>query len=285
MSLRSKKNKIRIYPPANHPELMPLDVGKLGRPYHKVPSMFKDNRDRLDSKLGIYFLKKFRVNAGLKDLAFHMDCTIKQASLFSSEAGNLGFTIDRALLLTLLHDYYGLTRDDQNMAEVERVPVTKTEERMLNKLAYDLVDLVCDDALFPEPLHIKTDPAALITHWSYRIDFFLDGYEGGQFSLLLDAGHVDRLLCTLRQPAEHAQAAIFPSQPCFRQLPVRLRGRLASLPLTVADLARLQPNDVLPFAMNDRIPLLVGNQPLFSAVICEDRGKLYFSDLSERASD
>ncbi|MDZ7277323.1 FliM/FliN family flagellar motor C-terminal domain-containing protein [Pantoea eucrina] len=214
-----------------------------------------------------------------------MDCTVKQATLFSSEAGNLAFTLDRALLLTLLHDYYGLTRDEKSIPASEDGPVTKTEERLLNKLAYDLVQLVCDGALFPEPLHIKPDPAALITHWSYRIDFFLAGYDDGKFSLLLDAAHVDRLLGTLRQPPEQGHAIALSPAPSFRQLPVRLRGRLASLPLTVADLARLKPNDVLPFAMSDRIPLLVGNQPLFSAVICEERGKLFFSELSERTSD
>lgn len=265
---------------------MKLEVNKLGRPYHKVPKVFKDKGDRLDAKLGIYFLKKFRVDVSLRDMQFQMDCMVKQATIFSTELGNLAFCLDRSLLLNILHDYYGLSRDDQSELVADNFPVTKTEERLQNKLASELLHLICSEDLFATPLSIQPDPASLLTQWSYRINFILDGYSNGHFSLLLDAAHVDRLLSTLRQPAEAPRSAPMPaSTHSFKQLPVRLRGRLATLPLTVADLARLKPDDVLTFAMNDRIPLLVGDQPLFSAVICEARGKLFFSEFSDRTSE
>jgi flagellar motor switch protein FliM len=286
MKMRTKYNRMRIYTPENQPELMKLEVNKLGRPYHKVPKVFKDNSDRLDAKLGIYFLKKFRVDVSLREMQFQMDCTIKQATIFSTELGNLAFRLDRTLLLNILHDYYGLSRDDQLELAANNLPVTKTEERLEMKLASELLQLICGDELFSEMLTIKSDPASLLTQWSYRIDFFLDGYSNGNFSLLLDAAHVDRLLSTLRQPAEaNRNSPVTMRSHSFKELPVRLRGRLATLPMTVADLARLKPNDVLPFAMNDRIPLLVGDQPLFSAVICEERGKLFFSEFSDRTSE
>ncbi len=286
MKMRMKANRLRIYTPENQPELMKLEVNKLGRPYHKVPKVFKDNSDRLDTKLSIYFLKKFRVDVSLRDMQFEMDCAVKQATIFSTELGNIAFRLDRKLLLNILHDYYGLSRDDQSEINVKSFPITKTEERLQQKLASELVHLICSDDLFSEALTIKPDPASLMTQWSYRVDFFLDGYSNGKFSLLLDAAHVDRLLSTLRPGVESQRNTPVASSPhSFKQLPVRLRGRLATLPLTVADLARLKPNDVLTFAMNDRIPLLVGDQPLFSAVICEERGKLFFSEFSDRTSE
>lgn len=282
----TKSNRMRIYTPDNHPDLMKLEVNKLGRPYHKVPKVFKDNSDRIDAKLGIYFLKKFRVDVSLREMQFQMDCTVKQSNIFSTEVGNLAFRLDRALLLNILHDYYGLSRDDQSEVATNNLPVTKTEERLEMKLASELLQLICGDELFSEALTIKPDSASLLTQWSYRIDFTLDGYSNGNFSLLLDAAHVDRMLSALRQPTETNRNRPVTMRPhSFKQLPVRLRGRLATLPMTVADLARLKPNDVLPFAMNDRIPLLVGDQPLFSAVICEERGKLFFSEFSDRTSE
>ncbi|WP_343550766.1 FliM/FliN family flagellar motor switch protein [Pantoea sp.] len=284
--MRTKSNRMRIYTPDNQPDLMKLEVNKLGRPYHKVPKVFKDNSDRFDAKLGIYFLKKFRVDVSLREMQFQMDCTVKQATIFSTEIGSLAFSLNRTLLLNILHDYYGLSRDDQSDLTMNNLPVTKTEERLQHKLASELVHLICGDELFSDTLTIKTDPASLLTQWSYRIDFFLDGYSNGNFSLLLDAAHVDRLLSTLRLPADPNRNTPVTLRPhSFKQLPVRLRGRLATLPMTVADLARLKPNDVLPIAMNDRIPLLVGDQPLFSAVICEERGKLFFSEFSDRTSE
>lgn len=288
--MRSKSAKIRIYHQGEHPEMMRLDVNKLGRPYHKVPKIFTDKFDQFDGKLSIYFLKKFRVNVALKAMQFQMDSWKKNSQIFISAIGNLGFNIDRALLLNILQDYYGLAKDNQQNMPAEPAPVTKTEERLQNKLAIELVSLLTSDALFGEKLTIKPDYSALITQWTWRIEFTLDGYDQGNFSLLLDAAHVDRLLTNMRQHAadrarlqqEVQQQDV---QATFSNLPVRLHGRLATLPLTVAELLLLKHGDILPMALPDRVPLFIGPQPLFNAAIREDRGQLFFSEFSDRTSE
>lgn len=285
--MRSKGTQIRIFHTGNHPEMINIDANKLGRPYHKVPKVFNDKLDQFDSKLSIYFLKKLRVNTSLKKMQFKMDSAVKQAHIFSTELGNIAFRIDRNLLLNILHDYYGLNRESSQQNDNTREPVTKTEERLLSKLALELTSLLCHQDLFSQSLDIKPDHSTLMTQWSYRVDFILDGYSEGCFSLLLDNNHVDHLLAMLRQSTarNNSDHAATHSRVNFGSLPVRLQGRLASLSLTVADLASLQAGDVLPIALPDRIPLYIGDQAPFSAVVCEDRGKLFLSEFTDRMSE
>lgn len=266
--------------------MIKLEINKLGRPYHKIPQIFNDMHDSLDIKLNTYFLKKYRVNAALKTMRFEMDIVQKQAQILTSDVGSLAFDIERSLLLSILNDYYGLNKERQDITPSPEAPVTKTEERLKNKLAQELVSLIAGEALFGKTLLIKADPTSLITHWSYRIQFTLDGYEG-QFSLLLDTLHVDRLLANLRQQGESS----LPDRPetgiktSFMTLPVRLHGRLATVPLTVAALLQLKSGDILPVTLSDRIPLFIGKQPLFNAVIAEEQGKLFFSEFNELTNE
>lgn len=283
--MRQHCSHVKIYHAGQHPEMMKLEVNKLGRPYHKIPKIFHDMHDSLDGKLNTYFLKKYRVNVALKTMHFEMDVWQKHTQILSSEIGNLAFDIDRSLLLSILHDYYGLNKERQEGVSSQETPVTKTEERLKSKLAQELVSLITSEEVFGHALQIKPDPASLITQWSYKMTFTLDGYQGG-FSLLLDNTHVDRLLANLRQQAEsnplaHQEQPVANIQTSFMTLPVRLTGRLVSIPLTVAELLKLKAGDILPMTLSDRIPLLIGKQPLFNAVIAEDHGKLFFSEFNE----
>ncbi|WP_230320676.1 FliM/FliN family flagellar motor switch protein [Erwinia sorbitola] len=283
--MRHSCSQVKIYHSGHHPEMMKLEVNKLGRPYHKIPKIFNDMHDSLDAKLNTYFLKKYRVNAALKTMSFEMDAWQKQTKILSSDIGSLAFDIERGLLLNVLHDYYGLNKERQENISSENAPVTKTEERLKNKLAQELVALITGEGLFGKELQIKSDPASLITQWSYRINFTLEGYEGG-FSLLLDNAHVDRLLVNLRQQTEssaisHPEKPVAGLQTSFMTLPVHLTGRLVSIPLTVAELLEIKTGDILPMTPCDRIPLFIGKQPLFNAVIAEDHGKLFFSEFRE----
>lgn len=99
-------HRIRIHQQDDLPELVKLDVSKLGRPWHKLPKLMNDSFDILDARLGIYFLKKLRVNAALESMTFAIDQHYKNAQIFSTPYGNIAFVIDRILLLNILHDYY-----------------------------------------------------------------------------------------------------------------------------------------------------------------------------------
>lgn len=283
--MRKTRSQVKIHHTGNHPEMMKLEVNKLGRPYHKIPKIFNDMHDSLDAKFNTYFLKKYRVNVALKTMSFEMDAWQKQTKVLSSDIGNLAFDIDRKLLLSILNDYYGLNKDRQESISLKNAPVTKTEERLKNKLAQELVTLITGESLFGNALNIKNDPASLITQWSYRINFTLEGYEG-EFSLLLDNSHVDSLLVNLRQqaalcPLANPEKPAANVQTSFMTLPICLTGKLVSIPLTVAELLQLKNGDILPMTLADRTPLLIGKQLLFNAIIAEDHGKLFFSEFNE----
>lgn len=51
------------------PGIFKLEGNRLGRPYHRLPTLFTGNFDVIGSHLGSYFLKKHRSNITLKRLA------------------------------------------------------------------------------------------------------------------------------------------------------------------------------------------------------------------------
>ena len=55
------------------PGIFKLEGNRLGRPYHRLPTLFTGNFDVIDSHLGSYFLKKHRSNITLKKIGCEMD--------------------------------------------------------------------------------------------------------------------------------------------------------------------------------------------------------------------
>lgn len=269
-----------------------IEPGKLGRPWHKLPKLMNDSFDILDARLSIYFLKKLRVNAALKAMDFSIDRLYKNTLVFSTAYGNVAFSIDRILLLNILHDYYGLSKDSNHVAPDESVRVTKTEERLKCKLGQELTQLVLCKETFGEELDIKVDYSTVINHWSWCITFTLEGYQHGTFSVLLDHHHVDHMLALLRAPTENvnnlskgAKISSAQIEQLFYSLPIKLTGRLASLNLTVAHIADINPGDIIPFAINDPVPVFIGKEQIFETTIVEDRQKLFFCNIYDKATE
>ena len=194
------------------------------------------------------------------------------------------------LLLHILNDYYGLGKDNVQIHPDVQTPVTKTEERLKNKLGLELSSLVLHPGIFGQELEIKNDYSSIINKWSYKITLSLEGYGEGKFHILLDNQHVDRLLATLRNPNENErkETESLSGEQFERMincLPIRLVGRLSSSQLTVAELMTLKAGDIVPVSLPNRFPLLVGKEQLFNAVIAEDRGKLFFSEFNENINE
>lgn len=283
--------RIRIHQYDDLPDLVKPEISKLGRPWHKLPKLMNDSFDILDARLSIYFLKKLRVNAALKSMTFAIDQNYKNAQIFSTPYGNIAFVIDRILLLNILHDYYGLSKDSNHVVPDDTLPVTKTEERLKSKLGLELTSLVISKETFGEDLDIKVDYSTLISQWSWCITFTLEGYDHGSFTVLLDHRHVDQMLASLRSPDTSQNSA--PSAPLspaqierlFDTLPLKLNGRLASLNLTVAQIADIKPGDVIPIAVNEPLPVFIGKEQIFEAAIAEDRSKLFLCDIYDKTTE
>lgn len=283
--------RIRIHQYDDLPDLVKPEISKLGRPWHKLPKLMNNSFDILDARLSIYFLKKLRVNAALKSMTFAIDQNYKNAQIFSTPYGNIAFVIDRILLLNILHDYYGLSKDSNHVTPDDTLPVTKTEERLKSKLGLELTSLVISKETFGEDLDIKVDYSTVISQWSWCITFTLEGYDHGSFTVLLDHHHVDHMLAALRSPdASQKSASSAPLSPTqierlFDTLPLTLNARLASLNLTVAQIADIKPGDIIPVAINEPLPVFIGKEQIFEAAIAEDRSKLFLCDIYDKTTE
>lgn len=267
--------------------MVKLDVSKLGRPWHKLPKLMNDNFDIFDARLSIYFLKKLRVNVSLKSMSFAIDRHYKNTQLFSTPFGSIAFNIDRTLLLQILHDYYGLGKESRNKSLDVDQPVTKTEDRLKNKIGLDLTRLLIGKEIFAQDIEIKSDNTTVINQWSWCVTFMLEGYDEGSFTLLFDNAHVDQMLAALRSPEKELADRQAPPTPqqierLFYSMPLKFSGHVASLNLTVAQLAKIRPGDIIPVNINDNVPLYIGKEQIFDAKIAEDRGKLLLCEFNDR---
>lgn len=288
--MQAALNRIRVYQKDDCPEVTRIDVNKLGRAYHKIPKIITEKFDSIEARLSIFFLKKYRMNAALRSMTFDTDCHFKHAQIFENAFGNIGFDINRTFLLNILHTYYGLSKDSNPLAGNSEQPVTKTEERLRNKLGHELAQLTMVQEILGDALELKNDYSSVINQWAWSIQFWLEGYDEYCFSILLDTHHVDILLASLRernapnesQPKQLTAAQI---EQRFVSMPLFLTGKLASLNLTVAQLLDIKPGDIIPVSLNAPLPVYIGNEQLFSATIAEDRGKIFMTDFNDKTPE
>lgn len=278
------------------PGIFKLEGNRLGRPYHRLQTIFVSKFDTLDSRLNHYFLKKHRSNISLKRIDCEMDVNNKTAELFNSDVGQLAFDIDRPLLLTLLGNFYGLEGSlDAESPEENELP-TKTETRLKNRLALDLLTMIFDKDSSGLALTIAPDNMGVQTQWTYKVTFTLDGAEGNSFYVFLDDAHTDFVLSALRQQdirnaseqldtsarKEKKKAVI---SEVINTLPLTLTVKIAELSLNVAELTHIKPGDILPIALPERYSVNIGRAELFSALLVEDKNKLYLSDIAGTKSE
>ncbi|MBZ6397195.1 MULTISPECIES: FliM/FliN family flagellar motor switch protein [Pantoea] len=192
------------------------------------------------------------------------------------------------MLLQILHDYYGLGKESRTKSLDVNQPMTKTEDRLKNKIGLDLTRLLIDKEIFGQDVEIKSDNTTVINQWSWCVTFTLEGYEEGSFTLLFDSAHVDQMLATLRSPGSDPQASrqMSPTpaqiERLFYTLPLKFSGHVASLNLTIAQLAKIRPGDIIPVNINESIPVYIGKEQIFDARIAEDRGKLLLCEFNDR---
>ncbi|WP_145500250.1 FliM/FliN family flagellar motor switch protein [Yersinia bercovieri] len=288
--MQQNKAKVRVYNSDSLPDILALDINKLGRPYHKIPKIVGDYFAVIETEISLYFLRKYRINITLSDIKFKSDCSYKNTQVLISQIGHIGFDIDRALLLNILNDYYGLTKEKNITSPVGDSPITKTEERLKNKLSLEITELILNQPVFGEPLAIKNSNSTPIMNWSYRMDFWLKDFENCGFTLLIDLPHVDRLLNTLKtkQKEENKKLQTLSSKQfdlLISKLPVQLTSQLSCSELTFSELIELREGDIIFATLPERFPVLIGKQHLFNAVVTESRGKLFLSEFNDKTNE
>ena len=274
------------------PGIFKLEGNRLGRPYHRLPTMFTGSFDTIESHLGNYFLKKHRTNITLKKIHCEMDVINRSAELLVSQVGHLAFDIDRALLLMLLGNFYGLASSLADEKSQDDLP-TKTEIRLRSRLALDICNIIFNKNISGIPLTLKPDSSTIQTHWAYQLTFVLGDDENCSFRILLDDSHTDYILNLIRH-SEHGEkkkqidkaSAETRKKTLIKEiihtLPLTMNVKIAEIPLNVADLTTIKPGDILPIAMPDTFPVYIGKSELFNALIVEDKDKLFLSELTSK---
>ncbi|WP_165431005.1 FliM/FliN family flagellar motor switch protein [Atlantibacter hermannii] len=265
-----------------------LEVNRLGRPYHRLPDVFNSQFDIMDLRLGNWFLKKHRANILLKNITFKMDVGNKSAELLTSPIGNVGFDIDRALLLALLDKFYGMENSVEQ--ETHTSLLTKTEQRLKSRMASDIITLLFSPECLNLPLPVKPNSTGVQTHWAWQAIFSLGDEPDKSFSLLLDDAHTDFILNRLRKHDKHqaregraSDKAAFADSlvAAVNTLPMNLTVKVAELSLNVAMLTTLRPGDILPVSLPESFPVFIGSSPLFTGAIVEEHDRLILSDIKE----
>ncbi|WP_339057151.1 FliM/FliN family flagellar motor switch protein [Candidatus Regiella endosymbiont of Tuberolachnus salignus] len=284
--MQLEKIKAKIYNGEQLSDIKKLDINKLGRPYYKLPKIIADYFDILDAKISFFFLKKYRVNLSLKNVTTEMDCSHKNTKIFSSKLGHVAFDTERNFLLNILNDYYGLSKNSVIEPSIH-VPITQTEDRLKNKLGLELTELFLNHDDFGEKLAFKTTNGVFIKQWSYRLIFSLAGDEQHVFYILLDANHADRILHSQDANDEENKKTTdnnspLPLEKLFNKLPISLNIKLISVNLTLAELKALEKGEIISISMPDHFPVFIGTEQIFSAIITENRGKLFLTEFNEK---
>lgn len=265
-----------------------LEGNRLGRPYHRLPDVFNRKFEVIELRLGNWFLKKHRANIQLKNISFKMDVGNKSAELLTSPIGNVGFDIDRSLLLTLLDNFYGMELSDADVSNDSIL--TKTEQRLKSRMAVEIITLLFNSESLNLPLPVKPNSNGIQTRWAWQAIFSLSDEVSKTFSLLLDDAHTDHILNMLRKHDKHQAQEGRPHDKALSAeavaaavstLPLNLKIKVAELSLNVAMLTTLRPGDILPVSLPDAFPIYIGSAQLFTGMIVEEHDRLMLSDIKE----
>ncbi len=258
--------------------ILPLGVSQLGKPWHKLAEHINKNYDNFDAALSRYFLNKFRVNTSLANINFTIEENKKCHQIYSCAAGKIAFEIDRALLLNLLHDFYGVSDTPETDNNTE---ITQTEKRLQERLGDEICKIFLTPEVAGQPLSMTPVHNQQHSHWAWCLSFRLRGYPQGDITLRFDHPLIDQILSTLRNDTEQAEQTTF-SEACLesqlRRLPFTLNAQLVCMETTLEKLLRLQVDDVLPVFLNESVPVTSGDEVLFHAKVSEHQGQLVLSE-------
>lgn len=288
--MQSVSQRLKIHQRQSLPEMVKIDTRKLGRPWHKLPGLMNDKFDVIDAQISIYFIKKLRSNAALKKMCFDNDLTCKNTQVYVTPFGHVAFDIDRRLMLDILQSYYGISQGSVNRPKDILQPISRTEERLKDTIGRDIIQRLIGNILFAQELELKHDNTVIMHQWAWSVTFFLDTTENGSFTLYFDQAHIDKMLATLRVTARENTSLSNPLNTgqveyLFNSLPLTLNACLASVNLTVAQLAAIKTGDIIPVHLNSPVPINVADRKIYEAAIGEDQGKLFLYDINDGSTE
>lgn len=274
------------------PRYQILDCSLLGRPVHLLPVFAAQLRDDLEQALRLPINRRywggFQVQEAGFSLADGSEPKVRWLRA-AAAAGEIGFALERSLLLDVLNCRYG--RGEAVVPEDEQaVPVTATEERLAATLARQLVGTLVrrvdlNLAALAECAGAETTigpgvaPAPGTWMLSVTIRNVGTGRQG-RFWFAPDKQLMISVLRGLLPPQQQAKSARTNFDPLAARLQLTLTGRLVSKEVLLGSLYDLRVGDIIPISV-DRTDVLLDESRLFTAVVNEHKGKLCLTSFED----
>jgi flagellar motor switch protein FliM len=222
---------------------------------------------------------------------------------FAASAGNIGFALERRVLLGVLNYRYGRSGGKSAaLPDPATVRVTSTEERLAVVLGQQLAttleqrirgNVARASAVLSAPAASTAAPAAAEDMrvspgaqpargtWviSVQVSDVAAG-ESGRFRFSLDKAMMADVLHGLLPERQLAKKSLKSVRPLASRLQVNLEGRLVSKEVQLGTLLDLRVGDVIPISLS-RTDVLLEESRLFTAAVTEHKGKLCLTSFED----
>ncbi|MRW82482.1 hypothetical protein GJ698_00055 [Pseudoduganella sp. FT26W] len=274
-----------------------LDPSLLGRPVHLLHIFAAQLRDDLTQSMRLNMNRRYWGGFQVDDVAFTRleGNEIRSRWLsFAAPAGQIAFSLERKVLLSVLNFRYGSgAKADTAAVDENMVRVTATEERLAVVLGQQLagtlagrieLNLPAGDKPAGEAAdnEFKPGPGSHPPKGSWVITVTVaDVTSGatGQFWFALDKQLMASVLRGLLRDRDAGKKAKV-AAPLAQRLQVGLIGRLASKEVSLGALYDLQVGDVIPISLA-RADVLLEESRLFTAAVTEHKGKLCLTSFED----
>jgi flagellar motor switch protein FliM len=277
-----------------------LDPSLLGRPVHLLHLFAAQLREDLAQAMRLNVNRRYWGGFQVEDVAFsRLEGTEPRTRWlsFAAPAGQIAFSIERKVLLSVLNYRYGRKADGAAAPiDEDKIKVTATEERLAVALGQQLaatlagrIELNLPDTDKPAPSEegaladdFKPAPGSHPPKGTWVITVTvadLGSGAPGRFWFALDKHLMGSVLRGLLRDRDAGRKSK-PYGPLAQRLQVGLSGRLVSKEVTLGSVFDLQVGDIIPVSLH-RADVLLEESRLFTAAISEHKGKLCLTSFED----
>lgn len=273
-----------------------LDPCLLGRPVHLLHIFAAQLRDDLAQAMRLNMNRRYWGAFHVEDVVFsrlegHEPRT--RWLSFAAPAGNIAFSLERKVLLSVLNFRYGRNKNEAAApVDESAVRVTATEERLAVVLGQQLAGTLAgrielnlpqsDKAALPASDEFKPATGNHPPKGTWIITVTVAETEGGvpgRFWFALDKSLMASVLRGLLPEREQGKKNKS-AGPLAQRLQVGLQGRLVSKEVALGSLFDLQVGDIIPVSLH-RADVLLDDSRLFTAAVTEHKGKLCLTSFED----
>src|SRR5471030_2580563 len=273
-----------------------LDPCLLGRPVHLLHLFAAQLRDDLVQSMRLNMNRRYWGGFQVEDVTFDRleGKEIRSRWLsFAAPAGQIVFSLERKVLLSVLNFRYGSGKTDAAALDENTVKVTATEERLAVVLGQQLagtlagrIELNLPVSDKPAPLASEEFKPAAANHppkgtWVICVTLSdADSGSPGRFWFALDKNLMASVLRGLLRERDQGKKPMRSAGPLAQRLQVSLSGRLVSKEVPLGSLFDLQVGDIIPVSLH-RADVLLEESRLFTAAVSEHKGKLCLTSFED----